>query len=299
MAQGRRARMADEEPAESRPIGFETLAGPPAEDSGYLPSRDDQSWRELEALVIAAGHEESAELTADQDGEPQDHDPEIDEYDPEPESTGRGLGSVMLLMAAVAALVVVALAFPDMLTAGFWRAHREASPAKPASAPARVANVPDPAPPLERLRPPAPANGPGVNPGLNSEPAANAMPEAAPRPAAPASGRDEGGGSKTMVIGRNGSVKYVDAGSKAGLAPAAPDDRGTGGVYAMAPGPDGVLRYQYFPSRREPDSQRAARPPSRDDDENNGDDDSGGVYAMAPGPDGKLEYQYFPPEPSR
>ena len=134
----------------------------------------------------------------------------------EPESTGRGLGSVMLLMAAVAALVVVALAFPDMLTAGFWRAHRQASPAKPASAPARVANVP--APPLERLSPPAPAYSPGVNPGLNSEPAANAMPEAAPRPAAPASGRDEGGGPKTMVIGRNGSVKYVDAGSKAGLA---------------------------------------------------------------------------------
>ena len=72
MAQGRRARKADEEPAELRPIGFETLAGPPAEDSGYLPSRDDQSWRELEALVIAAGHEESAELTADQDAEPQD-----------------------------------------------------------------------------------------------------------------------------------------------------------------------------------------------------------------------------------
>ena len=293
MAQGRTARTADEEPAELRPIGFDTLAAPPGEDSGYLPSRDDQSWRELEALGFAATHDEdAAEITAEQDGELQEDDPESDSTS---DSIGRGEESVMLLMVAVAALVTVALAFPGMLTADFWRAHRAASPAKPASAPARVANVP--APPMERLTPPqtAPANGPG----FNNEPAANAMPEA--RPDTRAAEPDERGGPKTMVIGRDGTVNYVDApsGSKAGLAPAARGDRGTGGVYAMAPGPDGVLRYQYFPSRPEPGARPAARAPSRDDGEDNDDEDSGGVYAMAPGPDGKLEYQYFPPEPSR
>jgi hypothetical protein len=57
----------------------------------------------------------------------------------------------------------------------------------------------------------------------------------------------------------------------------------------MAPGPDGVLRREFFPSSADPD----AGPPAR------ADDGRGGVYAMAPGPDGVLRYRYFPPEPAR
>jgi len=70
-----------------------------------------------------------------------------------------------------------------------------------------------------------------------------------------------------------------------------PDERDAGGFYAMAPGPDGVMRRQFFPSTPEPGSRQAARAPSRGD--------IGGVYAMAPGPDGKLAYQFFPDKPPR
>jgi hypothetical protein len=90
-------------------------------------------------------------------------------------------------------------------------------------------------------------------------------------------------------------VKYEDAasGSKPGRGrrAAVPGDRGAGGFYAMAPGPDGKLQRQFFPSRPQARSAQAAHAPARDD--------AGGVYAMAPGPDGKLEYQYFPARPSR
>ena len=243
MAQGRTARKAHEEPAELGSVGFDALDAPAGLDSGYLPSRGDQSWREMEALRITPAHAgDDADGAADQD---------LDREDDvlEPESSGRGQGGVIFLMVAAAALVIAALALPDILTSGFWRAHGVASIAKPAAGPARVANIP--APPLLRLPPPAPAS----DPGLNTVPAANAMPEAAPtpRPDTRASGRDDrvARGSGTMVIGADGTVKYEN-GSKPAPARRASQrhDRDAGGFYAMAPGPDGVLRYQYFPSPR-------------------------------------------------
>jgi hypothetical protein len=222
----------DEEPV---PVHFDTLAAPPVPESEYLPSRDDQSWRELEALRIAAALNESiVEMPAD---EPADQEFDQQEDIPEPGATSRGQGGILFLMAAVAALVIVALAFPDIVTSGFWSAPRAALAANPASAPARAANIP--APPLQRLTPPA------DNPGLTTKPAANAMPLAAPdrRPAARMSG--------TMVISPDGAVKYENAGPpKRAPVRHAAGDRGAGGFYAKVPGPDGVLRYRYFPSAR-------------------------------------------------
>lgn len=226
MAQGRAARKVDEEPAELRSVHFGTLAAPPGPDSEYLPSRDDQSWRELEALRIAAHDEDNAD-TADQD---------LDRQEDILEPTGRGQAGILFLMAAVAALVIVALAFPD--AADFWSAHRAVSTA---GAPARAANIPAPAPALKRLAPPAPVS----DPGSNTKPSANAMPEAPPNPRAAA--RTSG----TMVISPDGTVKYENAGpSKRASARPAASDRGAGGFYAKVPGPDGTLRYQYFPSTR-------------------------------------------------
>jgi hypothetical protein len=247
MAQGRRAWKADEELAELGPVGFDMLAAPAGLDSGYLPSRDDQSWREMEALRIAFAYDEdTADRAADQDLDPQDDVLE-------PESTGRGQGGVIFLMVAAAALVIAALALPDILTSDFWRAHGVAATAKPAAEPARVANIP--APPLERLPPPQSQFAPASGPDLNTAPAANAMPEAVPtpRPVLRASEGDDrvARRSGTMVISPDGTVKYEN-GSKPAPAKRASQrqDRGAGGIYAMAPGPDGVLRYQYFPSTR-------------------------------------------------
>ena len=241
MAQGRAARKVQEEPA---PVQFGTLAAPPVPENEYLPSRDDQSWRELEALRIAAALNESiAEMPADEPvDEPMDQD--LDRQEDVLEPAGRGQGGILFLMAAVAALAVAAISFPNLLTAGFWNAPRAARAATPAGAPPRAANVParaanDPAPELQRLVPPA------NDPGLNAKPAANAMPEAATdqRPAARKSG--------TMVISPDGTVKYENAGpAKRASARHAAKDRGAGGFYAKVPGPDGTLRYQYFPSAR-------------------------------------------------
>ena len=101
-----------------------------------------------------------------------------------------------------------------------------------------------------------------------------------------------------MVISPSGTVKYEDAGPAqgsraAGRAPGS-GDRGAGGVYAMAPGPDGVLRYQYFPSDPEAGSPPARRASGRDDR-----GAAGGFYAKVPGPDGVMRYQYFPSRPPR
>jgi hypothetical protein len=245
MAQGRTARKVDEELAELGSAGFDALAAPVGLDNWYLPSRDDQSWREMEALRIAFAYDEdTADRTADQDLDPQDDVLE-------PESTGRGQGGVIFLMVAAAALVIAALALPDILTSDFWRAHGVT--ANPAAEPARVANIL--APPLVRLPPPQSQIAPASDPDLKTAPAANAMPEAVPtpRPDTRAPGRDNrvARRSGTMVISPDGTVKYEN-GSKPAPAKRASQrqDRGTGGIYAKVPGPDGVLRYQYFPSTR-------------------------------------------------
>jgi hypothetical protein len=312
MVQSRRQRKADEELAELRPVGFTPLAALEWEDSGYLPlggdqswrerealrisaydrigylpPQDDQSWREWEVLRLGAARDESA--TDDQDDEQQEPVLESD-------SAGVGRGGIVFALFVVVGLLVVAFAPPGSLSADFWRARWAASMAKPAAMPVRVADMPAPAPPADRLPPPqsqpAPADGPALKPSLNTEPAENAMPEAvpSPRPETRASRRGAGG-FKTMVIGADGTVKYENAGSKRGPARrvSVHDDHGMGGFYAMAPGPDGILRRAYFHFRQE----TVARPSARSDR------GAGGFYAMAPGPDGTLRYQYFPSRPSR
>jgi hypothetical protein len=365
---------AGERPAES--VRFAPLGGAGWEDSGYLPSDDDQSWREMEALRIGAydriGHlppegnqswrerealrldtariaAEPADADAGGDagdpiaGPPADEitetgdsgnvsdaddliaelaapvpaavaepDPEPDPVvGPEPESVAaipeaivpvrepaayartvhRGAGGVMLLLVGVVGLVAVALAAPAIFTPEFWRAQWAPVAAKPQAVPERAPNKPaaavSPTPVPSR---PAPASVPALNtaPPVDSgvPPTAQAQPQETPRPNLRASRQNERGG-RTMVIHPDGSLKYESAG------PAVPA-RGDGdadGFYAMAPGPDGVLRRQFFPSRPQLRPERAARAPSRDDGD--------GVYAMAPGPDGKLTYQYFPNKPAR
>jgi hypothetical protein len=54
MAKGRREKKTDEQPAELPLIRFTPLEEARWEDSGYLPSDEDQSWREMEAVRIAA-----------------------------------------------------------------------------------------------------------------------------------------------------------------------------------------------------------------------------------------------------
>ena len=254
------------------------------------------------------------DLMSDRIAEPVDSKPEayvpvrepVSEFQP----ARRGAGGVMLLLVAVVGLVTVALAVPDTLTLDFWRAQWAAVAGKPAATPERVASLPVPAPPVVRPPPvepsPAPVGDPGLNtpppvnseppasaepPATSAEPTATAIPEATPSPRP-----DRRGDRATMVIGSDGSVKYEDvstAVAKPGPArrAAVPDDRDAGGFYAMAPGPDGKLRRQFFPSGPLTGSPRPTRAPSRDE--------TGGVYAMAPGPGGKLTYQYFPATPSR
>ncbi|MES2293975.1 MAG: hypothetical protein V4527_11805 [Pseudomonadota bacterium] len=282
--------------------------GTHADDTGNAAEVDDQI-AELAAPDPVV--DPVSDLAADPIPEP---NPEsyvpVRETIPEFQTARRGAGGVMLLLVSVVGLVTVALAVPDILTPDFWRAQWAAVAAKPAAVPEqRMANIPAPPPDvrpaiLPAPPPPAPDNGPAVsaqppaNSPPNAEPAANAqeVPPAAaaasvtpevvpsPRPDMRASA-DRG----AMVISPDGTVKYENgsaAASRTGRRAAVPDERDAGGFYAMAPGPDGVMRRQFFPSTPEPDSRQAARAPSRGD--------IGGVYAMAPGPDGKLEYQFFP-----
>jgi hypothetical protein len=72
------------------------------------------------------------------------------------------------------------------------------------------------------------------------------MPQATPSPRPDLRGATDRG---TMVIGQDGTVKYEDVPAVSKPVQAARDDRGAGGFYAKVPGPDGGLRYQYFPSR--------------------------------------------------
>ena len=236
------------------------------QESGYLPSQDDQSWREQAALHIAPGLErDGTDEPADWDSvEPQ---PMAETH---PERSGRGGVLVAFLMIAVIVPVIAALTFPDILTAGFWRAQRStahgASAPPPSVATPLRAALPEPA--SSRLPPPA-----------------QATPAAPPRPAPEAAPADT-------------NVPIIDARKPAprSLSPHAPEhemaqeDR-TGGFYAKVPGPDGVLRSQYFPA------DPSARPTAA---ENAGKDrDAGGFYAMVAAPDGTLRYKYFSSKPSQ
>ncbi|MEP6831287.1 MAG: hypothetical protein ABI963_13175 [Rhizomicrobium sp.] len=270
---------------------YEARADKFRQESGHLPPQDDQSWREMEALRIAA-YEKTGHLPPQDDQSWREREamrfvpaqekrdaystPDIEyeqeEYVQRPVSTRRGRGGIILAfftVAALAALVAVALVFPDMLRADFWRtpepavkskveAVRTALPAAPAPAPSPAAvaqPVPPPAPPVLIIH--ADSNPPPV------EPAKTAVPEAKPTPPAMRpTKRDQA------------------------------DDRSARGFYAKVPGPDGTLKDTYFPSKPTPDSRPAKVSKA-------GNRSAGGFYAKVPGPNGTLEDKFFPSTPSR
>lgn len=240
--------------------------------SGYPSPQNDQSWREREAMLFApVREEETAGTMADESLQTQE--PIL-----RPVSAAKGGqgGTVLIfLLVAAIALGIAALAYPEMFTAGYWRAQ-DAPAATPASPPAvQPPPVRPTAPPLEQPPPSTPAPELKRAPAEPAPPAQEAPPlviDAAPKPLS-APGRDVPRASTR-------------------------DDRGTSGFYAKVPGPDGTLRETFFPADPKSDSRMPARkepavPPARPD--------GSGFYAKAPGPDGTMELRYFPrlPPPPR
>jgi hypothetical protein len=254
---------ADEQPEDWHPARdpYEALT---EQENGYLPSQDNQSWREQEAMGFTVSHEDSF---ADSPADIADEEPIEQEQILEPVSSGRGLKGVMfaLLMVPVLAFAIAAFTAPAILTADFWRAHWDAasSMAKPASAPANtLASAPPvsasvPAPVVQRAPPPArapaavaerappPAPAPPANPDLNTAPAASPAPDTNAVP---------------VIDARANTDTTPEAAPTPTARPATPplstrpavrakaDDRDTGGFYAMVAGPSGTLEYRYFPS---------------------------------------------------
>jgi hypothetical protein len=269
-----------------------------AYDRGYTPPPGDSSWREREAAFAAnpepveeAAQEPLREEIADDvlAGEPyQPREPVLEPL--HVAKSGHG-GVVVLLFVLIAGIgiAIMALAYPQMLTAAYWRTPRaqtitpntplQAAPALPP--PAASHDIP----PVERTPPPLDLRGPlaapqtappsAAPPHATTAPPAQAAPpppvEQAPPPSLPA-------------------TKPVTNGKTSTRGPA-PDDRSKG-FYAKVPGPDGTLEYQFFPFDPKMDPRRPApkeaAPP-----------DQGGFYAKAPGPDGTMQYRYFPSKPPR
>jgi hypothetical protein len=314
MSQGRPETKADAEPVDSRAERerFEALADKIRQES-HLPSQDDQSWREREAIRLSAydrgymppqGNQSWREREALLFAPARENDIADVETDrepplsvPPPVSTTRGgQGGILLAFFLVAAIAlgVVALAYPDILTTGFWRTagSRNNSTVETASAPAPVARPPASAPPTGQspLPSPAPALDLRGTPDL-APPAEVAPPPPAPKP----------------------PVRIIDAVTPPKPAATGPrDEDGANGFYAKVPGPDGTLQDKFFPSEGKPGQTRSgpiksdiapAVPPlagSRGPvDRGAVDKGTGGFYARVPGPDGTLEYKYFPSKPPR
>ena len=232
-----------------------------AYDRGYVPAQNDQSWRDREAMLFTPAREDGAAAAEDDRHESQE--PILQPLHVAKSGQG-GIVLIFILVAAIA-LGIAVLAYPQLLTASYWRApqtNSETPPpraAQPSAAPA-IQPVPtehSPAPdfnraPAEPAPPPAEAPQPPVS-------IIDATPKPAPKPASrPRASRDE--------------------------------DRGVGGFHAKVPGQDGVMRDAFFPADPEPGPQRPARKEPAVPD-------TGGFYAKVPGPDGTLQDQYFPRRP--
>ena len=268
MNQGRIKMKAVEQPQDltSAEDRHAALADRLLQESGYLPSQDDQSWRERAALRIAPGFErdgigELAEWGA--------VEPELI-VEPDPESRGRGGFLVAFFMIVVIVPVIAALTFPDILTAGFWRAQSSATHVARATPSVAASSL------RAALREPTSAPPAQVAPPSRPEQLPQKIPKTVP---------DESG------------VRIIDA-RKPPQPPAAreasrntAEDNQAGGFYAKVAGPDGALRSQYFPA--EP-TARTARHESAGKDR-----DASGFYAMVAGPDGTLRYKYFSSKPSQ
>jgi hypothetical protein len=189
------------------------------QDSDYLPSQSDQSWREREALGITTFGKSVAEELVSSDP--------IQEYIAERNGTG-GSRSVTAFFAVVAVIAsaVVALTLPDILTVGIWRPRLAATKPAVGSRGALVSAVNIPVR-LSLARAAAPKSvvsrtdsaGPTLTVDATSHP--NAISEVAPKP------------RPSMHL-----VKRTEAGI-----------RSTDGFYALVPEANGTLEYKYFPSK--------------------------------------------------
>jgi len=275
-----------------------------AYDKGYTPPSGDSSWREREAAALASTHEPVQEPAQEilREEATAEGMPEERYASREPVHVAKGgQGGTILIFILVAgiALGIAALAYPQMLTAAYWRHAQTGSVPQ---GPLRAAEPPaTPAAPSAEQTPPAPA------PALNAAPApsADAAPppappapdaKAAPTPATPAKEASPPPAMKP-ALAPNANANPVAA-PKPKPRAAARDDRSTngiadrdaGGFYAKVPGPNGTMEYQYFPAdpkmdRRMPAPKEPAVP------------DMGGFYAKAPAPDGTMQYRYFPSKP--
>jgi hypothetical protein len=234
-------------------------------EGDYLPSRDDQSWRELESLRGVVPDRNEDEIPE----EPANIDYVVEPDDfPEPHSTGPGLKGTIFAFCAVTmiGLAIVAFTAPGLLTPGFWRLQRaaansiaqllapstasvhapammQASATPPPVAPAPSA-VASPAPP------PQPEAAPAINPDLSATPTTDAAPaesvqaaapKPVPRPVLSTAPRAKAAPPVLRTAARDKPVRGNAMRNKVA-------DRDTGGFHAMVVGQDGTLEYRYFPS---------------------------------------------------
>jgi hypothetical protein len=311
-----RLEILEEEEAQSQAerARFEELADQYRQQS-HLPPGGDQSWREREAMRRAAYDAGYAPPPGDplwrerEDAQAAEHEP-VQEPAEEPvreeDFAGRvaedhaappepvlqpvhvakgGQGGTVLIFILVAgiALGIAVLAYPELLTANYWRASQAnlgaQSPSPRAAEPIHTPAVQPSVPPSPAGNAPQPSAETAPAPDLKRMPADPAPPIREAPPPVP-------------VIDATPSAKPAPAPrrasrSRASAPMAQSEDRGAGGFYAKVPGPDGSLEYQYF--RADPKSDQRA--PARKEPAV---PDVGGFHAKAPGPDGTLQDRYFP-----
>jgi len=229
-------------------------------DKGYTLPQNDQSWRDREAMLFAPAREEN---TADAMPEPVLR----------PAAAKSGHGGTILIFVLVMAIVlgIAALAYPEMLTAPYWRSTQTNAVTQPLNPPPEAVQ-PSAMPPAAAQQPlPLPA------PDLKRIPAVPAPPvQEAPPPSVP-------------VIDARPIPAPARKPAVSVRAPAR-DDRSGGGFYVKVPGPDGVMRDTFFPT----DPQSPSRKPVQKEPAV---PETGGFYAKVPGPDGTLELKRFPSTP--
>lgn len=245
-----------------------------ASDKGYAAPQNDQSWRDREAMLFAPAHEENtADAIAEEHREPLETG-----LTPVPiRKAGQGGTILIFILVAAIAFGIAVLAYPEMLTAAYWRTpdaqpNPVARPAPPrAVQPAAAPAMQSTAPTQEAPPPVAPA------PDLKRIPVGPPLPaRETPPPSVP-------------VIDARPPVKPASAPVSKPQAPTR-DNRGAGGFYAKVPGPDGVMRDTFFPADpQSPPQKPARREPAVPE--------TGGFYAKVPGPDGTLELKHFPSTP--
>jgi hypothetical protein len=293
----------DEDEPDPRPArdSFTPLFGQP-EQGGYLPSKDDQSWREQEALRLgyftpradvsqktdwAAAPPAREMIPIEEDPAPPEVSPDEvevpDEKEEAPESEAvaeggdftprrefampepgrRNRGRILLVSALLAATAAIAIAFPHALKISFWKG--EAAKVMPNSQTASIPSmrrVPDKSASAPMPSAVAPATAPRA---AEPVPSPRASPDA--------------GGNRTQAATR-GVPPAMEPAPLPQSNPKAGEDA-AGAAVPAAPAPELAVRPR----------QRAATP------ENSPGSGQDGFYAMVPGPDGTMTYRYFSADP--